>query len=496
MIEFRHVSFRYRQGDEGAGLRGVDLAIPRGQVVLVCGVSGGGKTTLTRLVNGLVPWFFDGDLSGEVLVDGHRVDHQSVQKTAETVGSVFQNPKSQFFNRDSTDEVVFGCENMGVPVDEIALRVAAAERDFGLAPLLGRDLFCLSGGERQKIACASASLPAAPIMVLDEPTSNLDGAAIHQLADVIALWKRQGKTVLVADHRTGYLRGIADRAIILDAGRVVDDMAAEEFWALPDDELRRRGLRSHRPITFADAMSAPGGGEAIALRNLACTRAKVRTLDIPCLDLPVGEVIGIVGTNGAGKTTFARCLCGLERRNAGKVSLRGARLSRRARLSSSFLVMQDVNHQLFTESVDEEVMLGMRGDVRAQREEADRILALLNLSDVKERHPLSLSGGQKQRVAIASALATRRNVIVLDEPTSGLDWIHMQHVATCARQLAQAGATVLIITHDPELICACCSYTVLLEQGRVACAGGWDVQTRARISAFFNPRGEEGSARA
>lgn len=496
MIEFRHVSFRYRQGDEGAGLHEVDLAIPRGQVVLVCGTSGCGKTTLTRLVNGLVPWFFDGDLSGEVLVDGRQVARQSVQKTAGVVGSVFQNPKSQFFNRDSTDEVVFGCENKGIPVDEIALRVATATRDFGLAPLLGRDLFCLSGGERQKIACASASLPGAPVMVLDEPTSNLDSAAIRQLADVIALWKRQGKTVLVADHRTGYLSGIADRVVILDAGRVVDDLSAEEFWALSDDELRRRGLRSHRPVTFADAVSVPSGGEAVELRDLGCTRAKIRTLDIPHLDLPVGNVIGIVGSNGAGKTTFARCLCGLARRSTGTVSLRGARLGRRARLASSFLVMQDVNHQLFTESVDEEVMLGMRGDVRAQRAEADRILALLNLSDVKERHPLSLSGGQKQRVAIASALATHREVIVLDEPTSGLDWTHMQHVAACARQLAQAGATVLIITHDPELICACCSFTVLLEQGRVVCAGGWDAQTRARLSAFFDPRSEEERARA
>lgn len=463
MITFQDVSFRYKDSEQAQSLKHVSFHIASGEVVLLCGRSGCGKTTITRLINGLIPHFYEGNVMGGVTVAGQDVLAQPITKTAQSVGSVFQNPRSQFFNVDSTSEIVFGCENMGWSFEMIDARLQEVVGVFALTPLLDRNLFHLSGGEKQKIACASVSMADPPVMVLDEPASNLDPGAIRLLAMVIAEWKRQGKTIVIAEHRLTYLRKVADRVIYMEEGRIVQDLPAEQFWQIPDVDICARGLRTTKMIEFHEGRAACiDERERFHIQDLRFSRKEGMTLQIPELSLPCGAIIGILGENGSGKTTLARCLCGLEKSCKGKFVLAGKSLSRRERLRRSFLVMQDVNHQLFTESVEEEVLISMSGREGEKEAAAERILASMDLLPFRELHPLALSGGQKQRVAVASALASQKDLLVFDEPTSGLDRQHMLEVAENLRRLSALGKTIFLITHDPELVRECCEYFVFL----------------------------------
>lgn len=487
MITFQDVSFRYKDSEQAQSLKHVSFHIASGEVVLLCGRSGCGKTTITRLINGLIPHFYEGNVMGGVTVAGQDVLAQPITKTAQSVGSVFQNPRSQFFNVDSTSEIVFGCENMGWSFEMIDARLQEVVGVFALTPLLDRNLFHLSGGEKQKIACASVSMADPPVMVLDEPASNLDPGAIRLLAMVIAEWKRQGKTIVIAEHRLTYLRKVADRVIYMEEGRIVQDLPAEQFWQTPDVDICARGLRTTKMIEFHEGRSACiDERERFHIQDLRFSRKEGLTLQIPELSLPCGAIIGILGENGSGKTTLARCLCGLEKSCMGKFVLAGKSLSRRERLRRSFLVMQDVNHQLFTESVEEEVLISMSGCEDEKEAAAERILASMDLLPFRELHPLALSGGQKQRVAVASALASQKDLLIFDEPTSGLDRQHMLEVAENLRRLSALGKTIFLITHDPELVQECCEYFVFLSRGEVAWSGSWTVENSERLRDFFD----------
>jgi energy-coupling factor transport system ATP-binding protein len=467
MIELKQVSFSYGEGVKENNLNNINLTIKEGTVVLLCGESGCGKTTLTRLINGLIPHYYGGNLSGEVFIDGKEVSKLPLYETAKLVGSVFQNPRSQFFNVDTTSELAFGAENMGLPIGDIEERIAQTVREFSLEDLMDRNIFKLSGGEKQKIACASVSVCDPPILVLDEPTSNLDAAAIEEMRQLIGVWKSKGKTVIIAEHRLHFLRELIDYAVYMRQGSIERIFSNEELKALALQDVEGLGLR---PLSLEDLLinqdRIQGSGEFLHFAGFSFSYKGSGTsvLYVDNLSVPVGEIIAIIGHNGAGKSTFAKYLCGLEKRAKGEVSSRGVKLNTKQRLKKCFMVMQDVNHQLFTESVLDEVLLSMSDK---NEKEAEKTLKSLDLSHLKELHPLSLSGGQKQRVAIASAIASERDIIVLDEPTSGLDFRHMNEVAQNLRQLAAMGKTLFVITHDPELIFSSCTHLLQFEKGKI-----------------------------
>ena len=534
MIELKNVTFTYHNAERSAGVYGIDLQIPAGQVVLLCGLSGCGKTTITRLINGLAPAYYAGTLEGQVLIDGEDSASVTLYELSQKVGSVFQNPRSQFFSLDSTSEIAFGCENTGVPREEMYRRIGQVSRDLDMDNLLDRNLFALSGGEKQKIACASAAAMQPAIFVLDEPSSNLDLRSIANLKAVIGKWKEQGKTVVIAEHRLYYLMEIADRVIYMENGRIIKDFPIAEFLKVDTEALHRKGLRSQKAMEYtpgciracqsgeilegifecapagkspafdcasvesslasecASAEKPPVFERYVTFSGLAFSYGKKRVLDIPELKVPSGAVTGVLGFNGAGKSTLARVICGLEKRVKGVLNDNGKSYTAKARLKKSYMVMQDVNHQLFTESVIEEVLLSMDsgdGSDEAARQKARQkaldILRALNLSEFQEVHPMALSGGQKQRLAVASAIATDKEFLIFDEPTSGLDYAHMREVAENITRLARAGKTVFIISHDPELIAACCNYFIFMDGGKLVWSGGWSEAIMEKVQAFF-----------
>lgn len=474
MITFEGVSFSYGNNESKSTIHNINLKIKDGEIVVLCGESGCGKTTITRMINGLIPHFYEGNYSGNININGNNTFNTELYDISKHVGSVFQNPRTQFFNVDTNSELAFGCENQGMEEEKIKRRVNHIVKEFKIEKLMNRSIFQLSGGEKQKIACASVAITKPDIYVLDEPSSNLDRDGIKQLGQIIKKWKNDKKTVVIAEHRLYYTKGIADRYIYMKNGKIIKEYLPEEIESLDDDTLTNMGLRPLNPseIPEKNIFTIINKDEFLCINNLKYRYkgTKKDAINISNLCIKDKSIVAVVGHNGAGKSTFASCLCGLKRKCRADILLNKEDKTtincskNRQRLSECYMVMQDVNHQLFTESVLDEVLLSMEEPCEL---EAMNILRALDLENVSNRHPMSLSGGQKQRVAIASAIASNRRVIVFDEPTSGLDMKHMLQVVSLMKQLSNMGRVILVITHDEEFIIRCCTHILHLEKGKV-----------------------------
>lgn len=493
MITCQNVSFSY-SSDELPGdsktakgvLHNLSCTIEKGSFVLLCGASGCGKTTMTRLFNGLIPHYHEGTFTGSVYLDGKDTRELSLFDLSLTVGSVFQNPRSQFFNVDTTSELAFGPENHGMTEEVIWSRVNHVAAQLKLKPLLDKSIFSLSGGEKQKIACGSAAAVDPEIYVLDEPSSNLDAHAIADFRQLLSALKSQKKTIIISEHRLYYLSGLFDRVLYLKDGEIQGDYTAEEFQCLSTKQRAEMGLRPLDLTSLKDIEQPPrrNGGSVWTVRDFHFAyKHEPEILHIPEAIFPSGNVTAIIGNNGAGKSTFSRCLCGLEKRCGGTVQHQEKTYSRRDRLKLCYMVMQDVNHQLFTESILDEILLSMKTE---QKSRAKDILSQMDLAPYEDCHPLGLSGGQKQRVAVASAVASERPLLLFDEPTSGLDLSHMKQVAKIVNQIANTGKTIVLVTHDPEFILRCCNYVLHLEHGQIQESYSIeDSQGRRRLLRFF-----------
>ena len=460
MISIDNVSFGYGEAQETLSQVSADIA--PGECVLLCGASGCGKTTVTKLLNGLIPAFTPGcRLEGQVEVDGLDPGTTPMYELARKVGSVFQNPKSQFFNLDTDSELAFGLENEGRPPEEIRKRVADTVDALHLQDLQARSIFSLSGGQKQLLAFGSVYAMSPEIFVLDEPTANLDQDAIARLHDQIAGLKRQGRTVVIAEHRLYFLTDLIDRALYLRDGVLEHTFTREQFFALTDGEREALGLRTLIPADCTLPTVAPAGvKEGLSVEGLTCAyRKEPPVFQALSFSARPGEVVAITGPNGVGKTTLSRCLCGLIREQAGQIVLNGRPLNRKERQKAAFCVMQDVNHQLFSDSVWGECRMSAPDALDSVVEE---VLNSLHLLPFRERHPMALSGGQKQRLAVATALLSEKPILIFDEPTSGLDYARMVEVSGVIRSLAQQGRIVLVVTHDQEFLQRACDRVLRL----------------------------------
>ena len=509
MINFKNVSFSY-SGEHGTGdgVSEIDLTIKDGEFVVLCGESGCGKTTVTRLINGLAPHFYEGEMSGSVMIGDVCVNTENLSDIAALTGSVFQNPKSQFFNLDTTGELVFGCENLGIPREQIQQRLEKTKRDLQLDNLMDRDIFELSGGEKQQIACASCYTADPGVFVLDEPSSNLDKRAIQRLHRMLVKIKAAGKTVVIAEHRLYYLMDVADRFIYMRGGKIERIFTRDEMKVLSESDLTTLGLRltdmqslaalarkedaaQETPVKSSTLPETqPVSKPALEALDVTCGYGSTRVLDIERLALPEHSIVALIGDNGSGKSTFAQALAGLIPSN-GSIAVGGAYLTAEERSKRSFMVMQDVNRQLFADSVLEEVMM----NTGASAADAEAVLARLGILELKDRHPASLSGGQKQRTAIASALCAKKDLLIFDEPTSGLDRRGMERFGSLLRDLQTSAALSLVITHDPELIMSCCTHILHIENGRVLAFHPLNKAGIERVSSYFLQESDENTSR-
>ena len=427
---------------------------------------------MTRLLNGLIPHYHEGTFTGSVYLDGKDTRELSLFEISQKVGSVFQNPRSQFFNVDTTTELAFGPENHGLPEKAVRERVRRVAEQLKLESLLDRSIFSLSGGEKQKIACGSAAAIEPDIYVLDEPSSNLDAYAIADFRKLLTLLKDQGKTIVISEHRLYYLRDLADRVLYMKDGEIRGDYAAAEFQSLPAEQRDQMGLRPLELNSLRN-IAAPcdrgGDSEWKIHQFFFAYKHQLETLHIDEAVFPFGGATAIIGHNGAGKSTLSRCLCGLEKRCGGIVRNQDKIYSRRERLKLCYMVMQDVNHQLFTESVLDEVFLSMGAE---DRKKAELVLEEMDLLPYRECHPMGLSGGQKQRVAVASAIASERPLIVFDEPTSGLDPVSRNELMELLRRIAADGQrSVLFSTHITSDLEKCASHITFIKDGTIQHTG-------------------------
>jgi len=470
------VTVRYGRRE---ALRELTMAIEPGEFVLVTGPSGCGKSTLALTACGLIPHAGAAGLEGSVRVFGRETSSRPVHALAGQVGIVFQNPSAQLFHGLVEEEVAFAPRNLGLPGQEVSRRVAWAMGAVGIRHLSGRPTQSLSAGEKQRLGIAAALSLQPRLLVLDEPTANLDWQGVELLVSTLRrLHREQGLTVLVIEHRLSAFCPVADRVVILKEGRLAADGPPEAVFEARG-RLAALGLRFPRPYVH-DALERylPRGIDCgprtvaplAALRGVSAAYGRRRVLHDLNLALYPGEFAALVGLNGAGKSTLARVLAGMVRPRQGKVvwnrGLRRLPLGRRV----GFL-FQNAAGQLLMDTVGEEVAFAPVNLGLDVQRCARRALSSAGLLGLRDRAPGSLSLGEQQRTALAAALAPAPALLILDEPTVGQDWGHLERLMEHLRRLTLGGTSVLLITHDDKLVCRFADRIICLEEGRLSADG-------------------------
>lgn len=457
MVELCGLSLSYRQGERV--LSGISMNIKRGECILLTGKSGSGKSSIINTINGLSTRY-DGALSeGEIRIGGRSIGELELYEISKLVSSVFQNPKTHFFNVNTTVELLFYLENIGLSREKMDERLEEMLKLFPIQHLLNRDIFKLSGGEKQILCIAASYIAGTDVIVLDEPSSNLDEKNIELVREMLEKLKGRGITLIIAEHRIYYLMDIADRVFLIADGELKREYDIESFKALSLKELNELGLRDKLKTSLRVAENRNMGGFEIKSLELAL-KGVGRRLSLKNTAFEVGRIYGITGTNGLGKSSFIRCLIGVEKASREEIYLNGRLLSKKDRLKLSSLVMQDVNHQLFTASVMDEAALGIKN---MDKDRLEAILKGLNLYELRDAHPMSLSGGQKQRVAIASVLYKDSRLVFFDEPTSGMDFANMMKISALIRENKREDKIIFIVSHDAEFLNATADYILHIQ---------------------------------
>lgn len=473
-ITIDRLSLTY-EGCDTPALHEIDLALAwpedAGGCLVISGPSGSGKSTLIKLINGLIPTLYPGTATGSLSFDGIDLLKREPHEIARHVGSVHQDARAQFFNLRVIDELFFGLENMDWPRERMLNRVLELSEQLDLERLWKRSLLDISGGERQRLSLGCALSFAPKILLLDEPSANLDSAGVERLRRMIEEYKAQGYLIVVAEHRLYYLRDLMDYLLVLKEGTAEALLTRTE--ALDYHNPNLRSFEQYLPLsvrqkdTTPARAEKPGRLEFVGLNFLDVIR-NAR------LELEPGKVNLLCGPNGAGKTTLARLISGYYKHDK----------ERRRALKNGevFYVLQDSDYELLTESVTSEIALSFPD---LSSDEIAAHLDALDLEACADRIPLTLSGGQKQRLLLLIASLSKAPLLILDEPTSGLDRQNMLRAASLISSMTREGQTVLLITHDFELISLVGEQFLWLEDGAVAENFELSPQTENRMVALF-----------
>lgn len=492
MIDFEF-EFQYSQ-ESTPTLRKVSGNIPAGRCVVLCGGSGCGKSTLLRCLNGLIPQFYEGELTGFCRLDGQDTADLSIGEIGELAASVFQDPRSQFFTVNSSNEVAFGLKNHGLPQEKIRDRVDEAFRTFHLEHLKNRNVYELSSGERQLISILSAWATDTDIFLLDEPTANLDFAATQQLRNILLKLKKQGKTLLLSEHRLYYLADIADEYWIMANGEIKHKYTAEKAKSLSPLQLHTLSLRTLdlEQITVSERPPQPENmPQALSVSDLRYEYGRKNRAILSDVNFSVctHEIVGLVGANGCGKTTLGKLIAGLYHSTAGEISLFGKAQKPKQLQKQVLFIMQEAEFQFFTNSVLHELQYGHKITAEFEKK-TETLLKSMDMWECRDRHPFSLSGGQMQRLTLMMAYLSDKPIVILDEPTAGQDAESLKRCAELIREMGKE-KTVLIITHDLELIADACDRCIGLCDGQADTEffirSQQDLQAVRRYMECFHP---------
>ena len=507
-IQFKNVTFHYA-GSEKPALKDINLEIKSGEILLITGPVGSGKTTLCSCINGLIPHYHEGDLQGDVTVETYNTRNVRVGGLASLVGMVFQDPESQLVTNSVADEVAFGPENLGVPREEIIKRVEEALRATRMSGYEEREPHSLSGGEQQACVIAATYAMQPEIYVMDEPLANLDPAGRAQVLDLVVKMARQrGKILIIVEHALEEIMPLVERVIVMDQGRIVRDGSVEQVLAAGDikgvfmrpsivrlaeiirigsfplqpEDLAREIHSQYKPAQLKKRVGlerSNGHKEPIIeLQNVTyCYESGMDALYDVSLSIKEGEFVALMGRNGSGKTTLVSHLIALLQPNRGKVIVAGQDTS----VTPTHVLACDVgfcfqnpNHQIVSFNVRDEMTFGLKAHNIDPSEYETRIkeaLKIVNMQNFLEAEIFDLGKGQKQRIALASVLTLRPKILLVDEPTTGQDPEMSIDIFEIIKKLNQGGTTVIAITHNVDLAAQYATRAIVLNRGRISFDG-------------------------
>lgn len=524
LVRFEKLTYSYPYSDSRV-LSDINLKLEKGEFILLVGPSGCGKSTLVRCLNRLVPEISGGNLSGRVMLRGKDLKNEKVHTLALEVGMVFQNPETQLFSLTVEDDLAFGPENLGLPRKEVLSRVEKSLKAVKLERLRDHFIFTLSGGEKQRTAIGGNLAMEPEILVLDEPTSDLDPAGSREVLELLRRLNAEKQTTLILiEHKLDAVFETADRMLVMDEGRIVLDGKPFEILCREEEKLKKLGIHppqfteitrflgfdsetsnfpsyenilkrlaellqpsatelnsENRKEAKLEIPSIPSPQESIShvrIEKLCCRREDgSETLKNISLEIKHGEFLALLGHNGAGKTTLASHLMGFCRPSSGRILLNGKDMSKysTAQLSQQIgYLFQNPDSQIFMNSVFEEVRFGLENLKMPEEEIKKRVnsaLETMELSAYRNKHPQALSRGQRQRLAVASILALEPDLLVLDEPTTGQDRGRIRKFLDKIRELNRLGKTVILITHDMELAAEYVERVIIMKQGEILLDG-------------------------
>lgn len=479
MILLKDVSYEWEDGR--TALKNINLEIKKGEFILISGKSGSGKSTLGSVMNGLIPHYYKGKMKGEAFAFGKDISKLLLHEVGHIVGTVFQDPRSQFFTTTTDEEIAFGLQTICKSRDEIKQRVEEVYAELEIEELKGKSVFELSSGQKQKIAIASIYAMNPKVLILDEPSANLDMKATFDLFLILEKLKKKGTTVVLIEHRLYYAKSLFDRFLLVKDGEIAQDLSREEVIHLEEEFWDENGLRtlelekyiiSDRKDSYQlNDESINGKGLRFSYPNVAKDGKKQNKYILNHLDfnMECGKAIGLIGLNGTGKTTFARVISGLEKIKEGTIwAGKDKSLNHKDLMGMSYFVFQDSDYQLFSESVLDEMLLGISSkDKKENTQKAKSILSVLGLEKYIDKHPFALSRGEKQRLTIACGMMKQAKIFIYDEPTSGCDKDSMLSVVKLIEEQLKNGTTVLVISHDFEFLANTVSKLWVMGDGKI-----------------------------